>query len=361
MPTFETVRLRFYEAIDREYYRVDVVNSDNDIQDLLDEETGELSLTNPFSIFVGGQVLDRGVTISRMIGFYYGRNPQTMQQDTVLQHSRMFGYRSKELLSVSRFYTTRRIHSNMEKITEIDLDLRNDIERGSLGSGVYFIAQKRQEEQYGQYGKIVPCSPDKIRVSDVIFLKPHTRIFPIGFTPINKQEAKRIDIAISRKLQEKGIDEYSDGKLLSLDAAEEIIHLAYSAITPDEASTRFITEEELIVTLRYMLASGTELPVLVRTGRNLSKYRKVGNSVAYSNAPDTSSSPGSLFNTAVKFANDTPVLMLIQQTGEADGWGGRPFWWTIVVASDQVNMTMYASKLPSERVKKVDVTGDDDV
>lgn len=361
MPTFETVKLRFYEAIDREYYRVDVVNSDNDIQDLLDEETGELSLTNPFSIFVGGQVLDRGVTISRMIGFYYGRNPQTMQQDTVLQHSRMFGYRTKELLSVTRFYTTRRIYSNMEKITEIDIELRNDIERGSLGSGVYFIAHKKEEEQHGQYGKIVPCSPDKIRVSDVIFLKPHSRIFPIGFTPINKQEAKRIDGVVSRKLQERSINEYSDGKPISLDAAEEIIHLAYSAITPDESSTRFITEEELIVTLRYMIGNRTELPVLIRTGRNLSKYRKVGNSLIYSNAPDTASSPGSLFNRAVKFANGTPVLMLIQQTGEADGWGGRPFWWPIIVASAQVNMTMYASKLPSERIKKVDDTGENEL
>lgn len=51
-----------------------------------------------------------------------------MQQDTVLQHSIMFGYRPKELLSVTRFYTTSIIHDNMAKITEIDMELREDIE-----------------------------------------------------------------------------------------------------------------------------------------------------------------------------------------------------------------------------------------
>lgn len=108
----------FYSVIDKEYYSIDVVNSDNEVDALLNDETGELQLATPFSIFVGGQVLDRGVTIPNMVGFYYGRIPKIMQQVTVLQHSRMFGYR-KKLLPVTRFYTTNRIHSNMEKITEI--------------------------------------------------------------------------------------------------------------------------------------------------------------------------------------------------------------------------------------------------
>lgn len=71
------------------------------------------------------------------------------------------------------------------------------------------------------------------------------------------------------------------------------------------------------------------------------------------------SSPMAVFSAT--FMSNMRTAMLIQQTGEADGWGGRPFWWTIVVASSQVNMTMYASKLPSERIKKVDVTGDEEL
>ena len=149
---------------------------------------------------MGGQVLDRGVTIPNMIGFYYGRNPKTMQQDTVLQHSRMFGYR-KHLLPVTRFYTTERIHSNMEKITEIDIALREDIESGKQGSGVYFITRKEQDSKFGD-GYIKPCSPDKIRVSDVVFLRGHKRLLPVGFSPVCKTTYDKITKNIERTLSE---------------------------------------------------------------------------------------------------------------------------------------------------------------
>ena len=245
MPTYETVRQRFYEAIDREYYRVDVVNSDKNVEDLLNEETGELNLQTPFSIFVGGQVLDRGVTIPRMIGFYYGRSPSTMQQDTVLQHSRMFGYRNKELLSVTRFYTTKRIYSNMIKITEIDTVLRDDIEKEHLGSGVYFITQMKQDEQYGKYGRIVPCSPEKIRISDVILLNSHRRILPIGFTPVSISDSKVADKALNSILRELSIEDGANGQLVKLSELEKILHYVYSFITPFEDSSRFVSEEEL--------------------------------------------------------------------------------------------------------------------
>lgn len=101
MPSYSIVEIEFYKIIDKEYYSIDVINSDKDVDALLDWETGELKLTTPCSIFVGEQVLDRGVTIKNMIGFYYGRNPKNMQEDTVMQHSRMFGYR-KNLLPVTR-------------------------------------------------------------------------------------------------------------------------------------------------------------------------------------------------------------------------------------------------------------------
>jgi hypothetical protein len=75
------------------------VNSDNEVEVLLDD-FGELKLRTPFNLFIGGQILDRGITIRNLIGFYYGRNPQRFQQDTVLQHSRMYGARPIDDLPV---------------------------------------------------------------------------------------------------------------------------------------------------------------------------------------------------------------------------------------------------------------------
>jgi hypothetical protein len=62
------------------------VKSDDDVASLLDS-TGQLKLRTPLNIFIGGQVLDRGVTLANLIAFYYGRRPNKFQQDTVLQHS----------------------------------------------------------------------------------------------------------------------------------------------------------------------------------------------------------------------------------------------------------------------------------
>jgi len=58
------------------------VNSDSDATIVSDRV---------YSIFVGGNKLGRGVTISNLIVSYYGRNPKRPNSDTVLQHARMYG------------------------------------------------------------------------------------------------------------------------------------------------------------------------------------------------------------------------------------------------------------------------------
>ena len=92
----------FIEALQSEDVVQESVNSDTAVMALLDERA-ELRLMTPFNIFVGGNILDRGITIPHLIAFYYGRNPRTMQADTVLQHSRMYGNRDRRDLAVTRF------------------------------------------------------------------------------------------------------------------------------------------------------------------------------------------------------------------------------------------------------------------
>lgn len=344
MPNYVIIKTYFYDYIDKGYYSIDVVNADQDVDVLLNEDTGELDLRTPCSIFVGGQVLDRGVTIPNMIGFYYGRNPKTMQQDTVLQHSRMFGYR-KRILPVTRFYTTERIHSNMQKITEIDIALREDIEAGKQGNGVYFITKQIQDKLYG-VGGIKPCSPEKIKVSNIILLKAHRRILPVGFTPKVKVISAQIEKTVSKCLKEFNLDESSDGAMITIDTVEKLIHLVYSAIDADEDNSRFITEEEFVTTLRYMVDNNNKMPVIVRKGRTLSKTRTSNGVEVLSDAPDTPSP----LDKAKKIAVDLPVLMLIQEREEANGWGARAFWWPVLVAPQNVPKTIYAAKIPGERI-----------
>lgn len=346
IPDYELIRKRFYEAVDKEYYSVDIVNSDNDIDELLNEESGELNLRSPFSIFVGGQVLDRGVTIPNMIGFYYGRSPISMQQDTVLQHSRMFGYRSKELLSVTRFYTTDRIHDNMGKITEIDMELREDIEKGNIGNGVYFITCKEQDKKFGPRGKIIPCSPDKIRISDVILLKSHKHLLPIGFLPISKIKSVEIDNIVNCRISNLiKQNRMLVGKLSYMDA-EEIIRIVYSGIKPDSNTTRFVTEDEFINTMRFLINENKEIDILIKKNKNNSKYRSNGR---IEDAPFTGDSESKI---AEDLAINNPVILLLQENGNGKDWEYRPFWWPVLVLPKNIPKIIYASKVSSEKIKK---------
>src|SRR5207249_4152730 len=137
LPTAADVKKAVVESLDGGQLMITKVNSDIDIKKLLADD-GQLKLRTPFNIFVGGQILDRGITISNLIGFYYGRNPNRFQQDTVLQHSRMYGFRPIEDRAVTRFYTAPHIHRVMQRMHEADAALRDRIE-SSGDKAVHFI------------------------------------------------------------------------------------------------------------------------------------------------------------------------------------------------------------------------------
>ena len=171
VPTLDEVFSAVTESLTGEHITTTKVNSDEDVAALLDR-TGQLKLRSPLNIFLGGQVLDRGVTLASLIGFYYGRRPNKFQQDTVLQHSRMYGYRRSDL-AVTRFYTSMAIRYAMTQMEEFDSSLRAAIEAGGDGA-VQFIRKAAD-------GSVVPCSPNKILIATTQTLRPYKRILPIGF------------------------------------------------------------------------------------------------------------------------------------------------------------------------------------
>ncbi|MGC7872073.1 Z1 domain-containing protein [Desulfosporosinus sp. SYSU MS00001] len=341
MPTFEETEKAFYNAVDKDYISITIVNSDKDMDAILDEDNGELRLRSPFSIFVGGQVLDRGVTIPKMIGFYYGRNPKTMQQDTVMQHSRMFGYRKTDLLSVTRFYTTQRIYENMTRITEIDMALREDIESGKFSEGIYFI-QKYVSYKINEHGQkikdeIVPCAPDKVRLSNIVLLKPNSRLLPIGFTPVSKTNAIKISNEVNKAVSKLINANQKDAVPVSLNDLEPIIINLYTAIKQDEESARFVSVERFLTTLRYLVRDQNKIFLIVRRNRKVSKYKN--HMTTYQDAPDT---PQDELSVARRVAIESPAIMLLHQDGTADGWNESEFWWPVILSPQNVKRTVFA-------------------
>lgn len=53
--------------------------------------------TSIFSVFIGGNKVSRGITFGNLLGMFFTRDAQKIQQDTYIQRARMFGNRKKYL------------------------------------------------------------------------------------------------------------------------------------------------------------------------------------------------------------------------------------------------------------------------
>ena len=256
------------------------VNSEKDVLAMLDE-SGQLKLRTPFNIFIGGQILDRGLTIANLIGFFYGRSPKRFQQDTVLQHSRMYGVRPKDDLTVTRFYTTLDIYSAMRNIHEFDSALRETFEQGGDKAGVVFL---RADPTRG----VIPCSPNKILLSTVTTIRPEARFLPVGFSTDAKTRALKHVQAVDTILHKLARGENDPPFLLSIKDAETIIDHISDSLVMDAAFSRDV--KTFKASLNHLANSNPvksqrgHVACLVRRSRNLGKHPP-GNPDRYQSAP----------------------------------------------------------------------------
>ncbi|MDF0728905.1 Z1 domain-containing protein [Cytobacillus sp. S13-E01] len=336
MPTFEKIKYEVIVALRKDYLTITKVNSEKDVSQLLDD-SGQLKLRTPLNIFIGGQILDRGITIGNLIGFYYGRNPKTFQQDTVLQHSRMFGYRPLEDLAVTRFYTTSQIYDVMKKMHEFDSGLRNAFERGTNENGVVFI-------QKDDKNLIIPCSPNKLLLSKTTTLKPLKRLLPIGF-----QTGYKTNIGKVVNYLDTTIDEYSKSSeepfLLDLENAIDIINQI--KVTHDNSVGEIWDEQSFISSMEYLSRNtdsenAGQVWCIVRKNRNIGRIRMDGK---YEDAPDTPKGEKGELKIAKQIAKDIPALILLRQNGEEgeNKWRGSAFWWPVLVTPENTKTIIYSS------------------
>ena len=311
------------------------VNSEKDVLAMLDD-SGQLKLRTPFNIFIGGQILDRGLTIANLIGFFYGRSPKRFQQDTVLQHSRMYGVRPKEDLAVTRFYTTLDIYSAMRNIHEFDSALRDSFERGGDKAGVVFL---RADPTRG----IIPCSPNKILLSTVTTIRPEARFLPVGFSTDAKSRALKHVQAIDAIVQKLAAGENDPPFLLSLEDAETIIGHVSESLVMDTGHSW--DAKAFKASLNHLAKSNPQekqrghVACLVRRNRNLGKHPP-GNPDRLQSAPDSLVERQQVG----QFQGNRPALFLYRQNGKTeDGWNGCPFWWPVLRAPSTSPTVVFAS------------------
>lgn len=311
------------------------VNSDNDIQAMLDDE-GQLELRNPLNVFIGGQILDRGLTVAGVIGFYYGRSPQRFQQDTVLQHCRMYGPRPLADLGVTRFYTSDRIHGVLRRIHQFDQALREAFRAGGQDAGVVFVTQHGTG--------VIACSPNKLTLSSIKTLRAGGRALPIGFDIARGASARRTAEEIDRTLGEAGDDSGNNVFEISMQQAVELIRLASSVYEFSPGYDDWDVDL-LAAQLRYVSTQrGDTILCSVRRDREISRLRP---NERPSNAPDTSQREGAV---ARAEATRQPILFMIRQRGGEDlGWKNGPFWWPVIYWPQEMRTVIFSDELDPAR------------
>lgn len=334
LPNSDVAFNMFIEALQGDDVVRETVNSDKDVMALLDDKA-ELKLRTPFNIFVGGNILDRGITIPNLIAFYYGRNPKTMQADTVLQHSRMYGNRDPRDLAVTRFYTSHDVYDRLYTINAFENALREAFESGAHERGVVFI-------QSDANSKVRPCAPNKVLLSNVVAVRPTGLYLPTGF----KTRSGRDMMKAQRTLDE----------IISVDARNKhgFIEIeretALEIIGAIETTLEFPDNEFEWDAMRGLLdyysdvrdgGDGTVL-MMAETGRKLSRERsgdKSGLSIL---------GGGELRRLVLDPNRAKPALILLQQEGSKElGWSGHKFWWPILAAPGTVEACIFATKVAS--------------
>ncbi|MCC6413614.1 MAG: hypothetical protein IT270_18300 [Saprospiraceae bacterium] len=338
MPSFEDV---FDKACDYiRYITIRKINSDNDVLSLLNVSTGELRLESPLNIFIGGQILDRGITIQNLIGFFYGRNPKRMQQDTVMQHARIFGARSLEDMAVTRLYTTIRIYEAMRRMHESDKALRAAFEEGGEDKRVAFI-QKAAD------GKIIPCSPNKLLISNTVTLKPGGTLRIYGFQTKAKTHIQHTVCSITETLSELSGDNYEVPFLVSVGAVQEILERIYS--TFDEA------EEVFGCSLTEFKAAIDYASSQTKDAKQKGHIYLFSRKSPRNNARFKENQRGKMFNDsyfdgktdsvlARKYAIDIPTIFLSFQAGlKVNDWREAQFYWPVLFIQKNLTTSIFTT------------------
>jgi hypothetical protein len=254
---------------------------------VMNSSPGNLSRGLPVSganIFIGGNVLGRGIVVPKLQTIYYCRTAQRLTVDTYWQHSRAFGYDRDAALV--RLFMPPRLYSNFVQMSDSIMQLFKSLE-DSLSSDVLVVT---------------PRGMQPTRTAVVVNLAADCIVGGANHFPVNpNQNNTRVLDALLEEYDEN-IDHYF------VDAEKASALLKATNSSELGGIERSIFEEAI----RNININGKAV-LAVRRGRQISA--NTGTLLS----PDDR-------RLSSRFANDA-VLILYRLTGDiAKGWDGSPFW-----------------------------------
>jgi len=330
LPQEEEAYISVCRMLEDGEFRVQRVNSDAQLDTLLDPDTAELRLRAHANLFIGGSILDRGITVPNLLSFYYGRNPKRMQADTVLQHSRMYGARPRADLAVTRFYTSFEVYSRLVQIHALETALRDSLESESPDQGVVFI-------QSDSSSGIIPCAPNKISLSDVVAVKGNSILTPTGFDTVAQSALDTINRKIRKSIPEGCVNANVFCEI-ELPAAIQIIDDISESLSSNYPDG--FDWDAMKGLLRYYSGkSNGRVLLLVEEGRQLSRE-------ASGDRSGISILGSAKTRDLVKEATrEAPALVILKQVGGKElGWKAGPFYWPMLASPPQAKACVFATK-----------------
>ena len=329
-PDFGEVEAEVKRILETDDCLVQVVNSENPVSALLNEK-GQLRLELTANIFIGGNILDRGITIDNMLCFFYGRDPKKFQMDTVLQHARMYGARSKEDMACTRFFTTHEIYDVLKTINSIDSVMYDYLRyhQDKIQTDDFLTSMVIRYDR-----RVNATAGNKYTPANTKVLKPYMRILPKGFQTGDEQTIgdtiKKIDETLKSC---PAYAEVSDGNpffLMDYDIAAKIIDLISSTFVYGEEWNNVGWEwdpNEMLTALEHsVFKSDGKIYCQICTNRNMSRERENINDPRGRFIDSPEGGPTNAM--AKEQATDRPVLTLLRQNGSHEqGWRDTPFYW----------------------------------
>jgi hypothetical protein len=327
----------------------EIVNSDAQLSQLLDDTTGQLRQRSPFNIYIGGQSLDRGVTIANVIGFFYGRNPRTAQQDTTIQHCRMYGDRPPGDLAVTRFYTSTEIYSRLRRMHRYDQFLWEQLRARDEGEDRIDDPADITFLQIDPSGRVRLCSPDKIRLSRVQWLSPDGELVPRPFSTLSdRADASGVEDVLHR------LRDLSDPSVpfeMTVDESCLLLDEVCSLIRIDEGWDWDL--DALKDGVRLLAGSHPQegqrnrVVCIYTIDNNIRKW--VVENIDPQRAPYSAATEAAVR----RQADRSPALAFYHNIGNVDrGWRGSPFVWPVLFVPNGVQPTVFANNRRTRSVRK---------
>lgn len=247
--------------------------------------------SNFYNILIGGNRLGRGLTIKNLTVFYYARETGAPKLDTILQHSRLYGYR-RNVYDIMRVFST-----------EASFDVLNTVYMSDEEEWEYIKSRKFSTHppvliKTGSKRRIAPTRSSIIPADYVVKYFPGRTYFMYHATETNISE---IDSLLSGRSGKSDDPEEIDHEL-----AKKLIELTGT----DKPEQRW-HKETVAKVIDHLKESNMKMYLLVRRDRDLERdYHAVLSGNRENNI----------------WKDDGAILFMYRTSGRGEGWNGEIAW-----------------------------------